>query len=81
MDASIPEAKLYARSIPRFNENCKDTQMRAKKLKKIWKKEGTEDSWEAFRPGWAEKGRVIVKAKKTAYCESRAEACNSPEEL
>ena len=81
MDASIPKAKFCPKSIPGFDENCKDAQMRARRLKKVWKKEGTEDSWEQFRLARAEKGRVIAKAKKKAYRESRAEACSSPEEL
>ena len=35
MDASIPRSKLCARSIPGFDEDCKDAQMRARRLKKI----------------------------------------------
>lgn len=81
MDAFISIAKLCARSILRFDEDCKDAQMRTRRLKKIWKKEDTEDGWEAFRLARAEKGRMIAKIKKKAYRESRAEACNFPEEL
>lgn len=55
--------------------------MRARKLKKIWKKEGTEDSWEAFRLAQAKKSRVIAKVKKKAYPESSVEIYNSPKEL
>lgn len=77
----IPKAKLCARSILGFGEDCKDAQMGTRRLKKIWKKKGTEDSWEAFRLARAKKSRVITKVKKKAYCESRAEACNSPKEL
>ena len=44
IDAPIPRSKLCTRSILRFDEDCKDAQMKAKRLKKIWKKEGTEDS-------------------------------------
>ena len=81
MDASIPKSKLCARFILGFDKDCKDAQIRVRKLKKIWKKESKEDSWEAFRLAWAEKGRVIAKVKKRTYHESRAEACNSLEEL
>ena len=59
MEASIPKARLCPKSVPGFDENCKDAQMRAKRLKKTWKKEGTEESWEEFRLARAEKGRVI----------------------
>ena len=44
IDASIPKSKLCTRSISEFDEDCKDAQMRARRLKKIWKKEDTEDS-------------------------------------
>lgn len=49
IDASIPKVKLCARSIPEFDKDYKNVQMRVKKLKKIWKKECTQDSWEVFR--------------------------------
>ena len=55
--------------------------MKAKKLKKIWKKESKEDSWEAFRLAWAEKSQVIAKVKKKAYYKFRAKVCNSLKEL
>ncbi len=64
MDISIPKARLFPKSIPRFDEECKDAQMKARKLKKIWKKEGTKESWEAFRLARAEKGWIIAKVKK-----------------
>ncbi len=44
IDISISKARLCPKSIPGFDEECKDTQMRAKRLKKIWKKESTEES-------------------------------------
>ncbi len=64
MDISIPKAKLCPKSIPEFDEECKDAQIKARRFKKIWKKEGTEESWEAFRLARAEKGRIIAKVKK-----------------
>ncbi len=44
MDISIPKTRLCSKSIPGFDEQCKDAQMRARRLKEIWKKEGTEES-------------------------------------
>lgn len=55
IDASIFKAKLCTRSIPGFDKDFKDAQMRIKKLKKIWKEKGTEDSWEVFRLARAKK--------------------------
>ena len=56
IDVSTPRARLCPRSVPGFDEECKGAQMRARRLKKIWKKEGTEESWEEFRLARAEKG-------------------------
>lgn len=77
-DISIPKARLCPKSIPRFDEECKDAQIIARRLKKIWKKEGTEKNWEALRLTRAEKGRIIAKIKKKSYRKSRREACISP---
>ncbi len=44
INASTPKARLYPGSVPGFDEKCKGAQIRARKLKKIWKKEGTEES-------------------------------------
>ena len=81
MNVSILKSKLCVRFIPRFDEDCKNAQMRAIKLKKIWKKEDINHSWEVFKLAQAKKGRVIVKLKKKIYCESRAKAYNSLKEL
>lgn len=55
IDTSISKAKLCIRSILGFDKDCKDAHMRIKKLKKIWKEKGTEDSWEVFRLAQAKK--------------------------
>ena len=81
MTLAIPKARLSPKSVPGFDEECKEMQMKARRLKKIWKKEGTEESWEDFRIARAEKGRVIAKAKRKAYRKSREEACASPESM
>ena len=49
MDAFILKTRLYTRSILRFDKDCKDDQIRARRFKKIWIKKDIEDSWEAFR--------------------------------
>ena len=78
---AIPKAKQSPKSVPGFDEKCKETQMKARRLKKIWKKEGTVESWEEFRLARAEKGRVIAKAKRKVYRKSREEACASPDSM
>lgn len=81
MALAISKARLSPKSVPGFDEECKEIQMKARKLKKIWKKEETEENWENFWLAQAEKGRVIAKAKRRAYCKSREEACASPESM
>lgn len=81
MNLAIPKAKISPKSIPEFDEKCKEVQMKARRLKKIWKREETEESWESFGLAWAEKGRVIAKAKKVTYRKLREEACASLENM
>ena len=44
MTFAIHKARLLPKSVPGFDENCKEIQMKRRKLKKIWKKEETEES-------------------------------------
>ena len=81
MTVAILKAKLSPKSVPGFYEECKEIQMKAKRLKKIWKKEKTEESWKDFGLTRGENGQVIAKAKKKAYRKSREEACDSPESM
>ena len=78
---AISKARLCPKSVPGFDEECKKIQIKAKRLKKIWKKEKTEESWKNFQLAQAEKRRIIAKAKKKAYCKSREEAFASPESM
>lgn len=79
IDASISRAKLCLRSVLWLYKECKGAEIKTRKIKKIWKKEKKEESWEKFRLGWVKKDRVIAKVKKRAYRESRAEAYSSSE--
>ncbi len=76
---AVSKATLSPKSVPGFDEGCKERQMKARIIKKIWKKEKTEESWEDFRLSRAEKRRLIAKDKKQAYRQSREEAFASPE--
>ena len=44
MTLAISKARLSPKSVTEFDEECKEIQMKARKLKKIWKKEKTEKS-------------------------------------
>ncbi len=42
----IPKARLSLKLVLQFDEECKETQMKARRTKKIWKKKETIESWE-----------------------------------
>lgn len=44
INVSTPKARLCLRLVPRFDKKCKNTQMRIRKLKKIWIKKKTKES-------------------------------------
>ncbi len=64
---AISKARPSLKSVSGFDEECKKTQMKVRRLKKIWKKEGTVKNWEELRLARVEKGQVIAKAKKKVY--------------
>lgn len=75
MTFAIPKARLSPKLVPRFDKECKKIQMKAKRLKKIWKKEETEESWEDFRITRVKKRRVIAKAKKNVLQVKEKSVC------
>lgn len=77
----IPKVRFSGRPVPGFDEECKENQVKVRRLKKIWKKEGTEESWEEFRLARAGKGRVIAKAKRIANRKSREKAYASSDSM
>ena len=81
IDFAIPKANISSKSVLGFDEKCKKVQIKARRLKKIWKKKETVESWENFRLAWAKKGWVIAKAKKAAYRKSKEEVCASPKDM
>ena len=44
MDISISKVRVNPKSIPGFDKDCKNAQMRARRFKKTWKKDGVEES-------------------------------------
>ena len=57
MTLAISKARMFSKSLPAFDEEYKKTQMKTRRLKKIWIKEGKEKSLEDFRLAQAEKDR------------------------
>ena len=71
---AIPKVRLSPKSVLQFDEQCKKTQIKTRKLKKIWKIEETVEILDEFRLAQAERGWVIAKAKKKVYRKSKKEA-------
>lgn len=49
INASIFIAKFCLKSVLKFNKEYKKAQMRARRFKKVWKKDGTTKSLKKFR--------------------------------
>lgn len=58
-------------------KDCKEAQMRARRLKKAWKANPCKQTWEEFRTARNYKGTLIKNALRQAYRTKVAEACAS----
>lgn len=77
VEISTPMVKICSRSKPGFTLECKEAQMKARRLRKIFNRLGTEEAWEEYRASRLEAGYIIRKTSRKAYRESREEACDS----
>ena len=62
LNESTLNLKICANSKTDFNEECKEVQMRAWRLKKAWKANLCKQTWEEFRAARNYKGKLIKKA-------------------
>ena len=81
IDASTPMLQVSPRSIPGFDKECKEAQMRARRLKKKFKKEPSPELWEEYKQARAFKGSLISKKKREAYKEYCSKVCESPKTM
>lgn len=63
IDASTSMLRVSPRSIPGFDKECKEAQMKAHCQKKKFKKEPLPELWEEYRQVRAFKGMLISKKK------------------
>ncbi len=77
VEISTPMVKICSRSKPGFILECKEAQMKARRLQKIFNRLGTDEAWEKYSAAHSEAGYIIRKACRKAYRESHKEACNS----
>ena len=43
-----PKVRLSPKSVPKFDEECKEMKIKIRRLKKIWKKKEIKESWKDF---------------------------------
>lgn len=75
---STPLIRICKQSVPGFDCECKEAQMRARRLHKIYQREGTDESWHDYLEARSFKKTVIKKARRREYQESRKKACQNP---
>lgn len=81
MNMSTLKQQLCAQSISGFDEDCKEAQMQARRLKKIYNQNPSVENWEEYRVARAVKGKLINKKKRNGYCEYCQKACDSPKAM
>lgn len=77
IEALTPLIKISHRSKPEFDQECKEAQVKARRLRKIFNRIGTEEAWEDYKIACSEAGYIIKKTSKKAYQGSREEICDS----
>ncbi len=77
VEISTPMVEICSRSKPGFTLECKKARMKARRLRKIFNRLGTDEAWEEYRAARSEAGYISRKASRKGYRESRKEACNS----
>lgn len=78
IEFSTPLVRICKRSVPGFDCECKEAQMRARRLHKVFQRDGTEENWHRYVEARSFKKSVIKKAKRREYRESREKACQNP---
>lgn len=70
IEVSTPLVKISHRSKPGFDQKCKEAQVKARRLREIFNRTGTEEAWEDYKIACSEAGYIIRKASRKAYLES-----------
>ncbi|KDN61236.1 hypothetical protein CSUB01_11874 [Colletotrichum sublineola] len=79
--ASVPTKALSPKSRTGWTEECANTLAEAKRLRRVYSEQQTEESWETYKEARNRKGRVIRKALQRAHREAVETAAESPVSL
>ncbi len=61
VEISIPMVKICSRSKPGFTLGCREAEMKARRLRKMFNRLGTDEAWEEYRAAHSEAGYIIKK--------------------
>ncbi|KZL74753.1 zinc finger protein [Colletotrichum incanum] len=81
IEASVPAKVLSPKSRTGWSEECANILAEAKRLRRVYSDQQTEESWEAYRAARNKKGRIIRKALQQAHRETVETAAESPTSL
>ncbi|GKT39838.1 Rpb7-binding protein seb1 [Colletotrichum spaethianum] len=81
IEASVPAKAPSPKSRTGWTEECAYTLAEAKRLRRVYSEQQTEESWEAYKEARNRKGRVIRKALQRAHREAVETAAGSPASL
>jgi ribonuclease HI len=81
IDVSTPWSNPSLRSIPGFNQECKDICAEVQQLRRRWQRTRHEDDYEAYREACNRKGRHIQKTLRNIHRQRVEDASSSPSGL
>lgn len=81
IEESTPWTNLSPRSIPGFNQECKDLCTHVQQLRRRWQWSRLEDDYEAYRVARNKKGRFTQKLLRSTYRQKVEEASSTPSGL
>ncbi|OAQ61321.1 reverse transcriptase [Purpureocillium lilacinum] len=81
IEAGVPHCRMTPRSRPGWNEECSAALAETKRLRRIYSRDHTEESWEAYREARNTKKKLIGRALRQSHRERVEQAAESPESL
>ncbi|KAJ6439009.1 reverse transcriptase [Purpureocillium lavendulum] len=81
IEAGVPHCHMTPRSRPGWNEECSAALAETKRLRRIYSRDHTEESWEAYRLSRSKKKRLIGRTLRQSHRERVEQAAESPESL
>jgi ribonuclease HI len=81
IEASTPWSDPSPRSIPGFNQECRELCTEVQQLRRRWQRTRQDDDYEAYRQARNRKGRLVQKTLRNSHRQRVEEASASPSGL